>query len=174
MIPHWSACGQKIKSAVLMLLVTHKQKPNGGPALLVLTKRSMNVRTHKGQIGLPGGKREDQDNHPIDTAIREAYEEINAKPDLMRIHGGLEPIATLDNSYVLPVIASTTQEPTTFKKNDEVSEIILAPWTYFDIQSTEEFSFTIFGKTRHSYLFRYKHHNVWGLTASILANAGLH
>lgn len=173
MIPHWGACDQNIKSAVLILFVKASDNPNGH-ASLVLTKRSMNVRTHKGQIGLPGGKREDQDKHPIDTAIREAKEEINAKPDLICVHGGLEPIATLDRSYVLPIIASSTQDPSTFKKNDEVSEIILAPWTYFDIQSTDEFSFTIFGKSRNSYLFRYQEHAVWGLTASILANAGLH
>ncbi|MFY7930834.1 MAG: hypothetical protein ACOVS5_18345, partial [Oligoflexus sp.] len=55
-------------SAVLCLFI-----PPQAPSLevrVVFTQRSAMVRTHRGQIGFPGGRREIQDRSPIATALR--------------------------------------------------------------------------------------------------------
>jgi len=58
-------------SAVMMLIM----EKNGEPHLL-LTKRSDLVRTHKGEISLPGGKKDLIDENILETAFRETFEEV--------------------------------------------------------------------------------------------------
>ena len=59
-----------LRSAVLAALFEED-----GEAQLVLTRRSMSLRHHRGEIALPGG-RCDLDETPTETALREAQEEI--------------------------------------------------------------------------------------------------
>ena len=47
-----------------------------GQTLLLLTKRSEKLRSHSGQVSFPGGKQDAQDQSSLDTALREAREEI--------------------------------------------------------------------------------------------------
>ena len=43
---------------------------------VILTRRSMNMKNHSGQISFPGGKFEEEDKSLDTTALREANEEI--------------------------------------------------------------------------------------------------
>ena len=47
-----------------------------GQTLLLLTKRSEKLRSHSGQVSFPGGKQDEQDQSCLETALREAREEI--------------------------------------------------------------------------------------------------
>src|SRR5690606_35928059 len=47
---------------------------------LVLTLRHRNLRAHGGQVAFPGGVREEEDDSPEATALREAEEEISLNP----------------------------------------------------------------------------------------------
>lgn len=48
-----------------------------------------------GEVALPGGKREDGDADDIETALREAQEEIGLDPALVDVVAVLEPFVTL-------------------------------------------------------------------------------
>ncbi|NCC94309.1 MAG: nickel pincer cofactor biosynthesis protein LarC, partial [Opitutae bacterium] len=58
------------QSAVLVTLYPHE-----GKMRMILLVRPANLRRHPGQIGFPGGAREERDLAPVDTALREASEE---------------------------------------------------------------------------------------------------
>src|SRR5438309_11875519 len=61
---------------------------------IVLTKRSMQVETHKGQISFPGGYREATDFDLLHTALREAEEEVGIRGTDVTVLGRLAPVTT--------------------------------------------------------------------------------
>ena len=62
-------------SAVLVPIILHPE-----PKIL-LTKRLEKLKDHAGQISFPGGKIEKNDMSPIETALREANEEVGLRYD---------------------------------------------------------------------------------------------
>nr|WP_233608667.1 CoA pyrophosphatase [Nocardia stercoris] len=72
--------------------------PGGLPADadVLLTQRAATLRQHRGQVAFPGGARDDGDDWPIGTALREAQEETGLDP------AGVEPFAVLKKIFVPP------------------------------------------------------------------------
>ncbi len=67
-----------------------------GPELMVLfIQRTEQVKTHRGQISFPGGKRDGIDPNPLATALREAQEEIGLPPAKVRVLGYLGRLTTV-------------------------------------------------------------------------------
>jgi 8-oxo-dGTP pyrophosphatase MutT (NUDIX family) len=100
--------GQAItrRSAVLVALFEE-----AGETHLVLTRRSFSMREHRGEIALPGG-RSDADETPIDTALREAREEVGIDASAVRVVGWLSPIVTLAlGSAIWPVVGFLDARP---------------------------------------------------------------
>lgn len=166
--PDWDQFEEQRPSAVLCLLTrstTHQH------ASVVLTKRSTFVRTHKGQIGFPGGRVEDQDKNPVETALRESMEEVGLDANRVVIHGSLPWIRALDHQLIIPILGSTDVEPGALQANCEVEDIISVPWSIFCKDNAQSFGFTMFGKRRQSILYRYEDLRIWGLTAQMLSDA---
>jgi len=72
---------------------------------ILLTKRTQKVETHKGQISFPGGFFEISDKTLLETALREAYEEVGLQRERIRVLGRLEPVATLGGVVIYPWVA---------------------------------------------------------------------
>jgi 8-oxo-dGTP pyrophosphatase MutT (NUDIX family) len=71
---------------------------------LILTERRHDLRRHGGEISFPGGRREPGENL-VDTALREAEEEIGLPRDAVRVVGAIQPISTVVTGYkVVPVV----------------------------------------------------------------------
>ncbi|XP_052200741.1 nudix hydrolase 15, mitochondrial-like isoform X2 [Diospyros lotus] len=64
------------RAAVLICLF----EGDDGDLRVILTKRSSRLSTHSGEVALPGGKAEEGDADDVETAIREAKEEIGVTP----------------------------------------------------------------------------------------------
>lgn len=69
------------KSAVLICLFEGKE----GELRVILTKRSSTLSSHSGEVALPGGKLDQGDAHEVETALREAKEEIGLDPSLVNV-----------------------------------------------------------------------------------------
>ena len=73
---------------------------------VVLTKRPDTMPTHAGHISFPGGRPDPGDDGPLDTAVREANEEVGIVAEQVEVLGYLSPIDTVEYSLlVVPVVA---------------------------------------------------------------------
>ena len=94
------------RSAVLLALFEED-----GETHVVLTRRSSNLRAHRGEIALPGG-RSDAGETPIATALREAHEEVGIVPASVTTIGWLSPIvAFASGSAIWPVVGLLAERP---------------------------------------------------------------
>ncbi|XP_021289698.1 uncharacterized protein LOC110420641 [Herrania umbratica] len=76
------------RAAVLICLFEGKQ----GELRVILTKRSMKLSSHPGDVALPGGKMEEGDDDDSATALREAMEEIGLDSHLVQVVANLAHI----------------------------------------------------------------------------------
>lgn len=144
----------------------------GIEAHIVLIRRTTNLSSHKGQIGLPGGHKDPEDQNPTITALRELEEEIGLAKSKVNVHGQLPSTNTIDGNVVVPIICSTLVSADHFKPSEsEVADIFTAPWSTFSRSQSDQFHFNLFGVKKESCLFRVGRNNVWGLTAKILYSA---
>ncbi|KAI0337852.1 hypothetical protein BDW22DRAFT_1339094, partial [Trametopsis cervina] len=95
-------------AAVLVLLY---EKPGSGLRVL-LTTRAKTLRTHPGQTALPGGRMDDTDSSIVETAYREAFEEVGLPLNHPGLHTLclLRPFVAWTRSLVLvtPVVSLLT------------------------------------------------------------------
>lgn len=76
-----------------------------GAVRIVLTKRPDTMPTHAGHISLPGGRAHPADTGPVDTALREAHEEVGIEPSSVEVLGFLPPIDTVEfKPWVVPIV----------------------------------------------------------------------
>ncbi|CAE6507758.1 unnamed protein product [Rhizoctonia solani] len=89
-------------AAVLLLLFVRD-----GHLRVLLTTRSKHLRSHPGDVALPGGKTDPMDASPVATALREAHEEIGLPAPSPAVHilGLLSPFVSYYRLAVTPVIA---------------------------------------------------------------------
>ncbi|KAJ3117292.1 hypothetical protein HK100_000853 [Physocladia obscura] len=73
---------------------------------VVLTRRASLLRTHGGEVSLPGGRMEPHDADVTCTALREAHEEIGLDPARAAVLSVHKPAASLHGVLVTPVAAS--------------------------------------------------------------------
>jgi 8-oxo-dGTP pyrophosphatase MutT (NUDIX family) len=66
----------------------------------VFTKRRDDLKRHPGEISFPGG-RQDPGETLLETALREAHEEIGLPPGAVDVLGALEPTPTFVTNYAI-------------------------------------------------------------------------
>lgn len=171
-LDHWPVPMHSRASAVLMLFIPDLV-PNS-PARIVFTRRSTLVRTHKGQIGFPGGRREETDASPVATALRETHEEIGLPPEAVEVLGMLPALPGMDRRSVVPIVGFSRVDLLTLAANaDEVAELFALPWPLFSPAAMHNLRFNVFGCWRETPYFPASGYHIWGLTAWILKNAEL-
>lgn len=99
--PAYPDPGERQMAAVLAPLF---EDPDG-EVRVILTKRPDTMPTHAGHIAFPGGRPDPEDSSPVDTALREAHEEVGIEPSRVEVLGFLPPVDTVEFSpMVLPVV----------------------------------------------------------------------
>lgn len=111
------------QSAVLIPLVSINNTLS-----VILTVRSEKLTTHKGQISFPGG-RMNNDETIIETALREAMEEIHLQTEYVTVIGRLSTLyVPPSNSIIHPIIALIQEKhPQFLAQPSEVDEIFTVP-----------------------------------------------
>ncbi len=108
-------------SAVLVPLSWKENEPS-----VIVTKRSMTVEHHKGEISFPGGRAEETDRDIFFTALREAEEEIGLKPDDVDVIGLLDDHISIMGYHITPVVGAVPY-PYHFSINSESETILCVP-----------------------------------------------
>lgn len=94
------------RSAVLVALFEVE-----GDTRVVLTRRSMGLRAHRGEVALPGGRGEPGESAWA-TALREAHEEVGLDPARVAPVGRLTGLSTIAaRSAIVPVVGALDAEP---------------------------------------------------------------
>lgn len=151
--------------SVLILLYEEE-----GKILFPLTKRPDYLGTHGGQISLPGGKAEPGES-TIDTALREAEEEIGVSAKQVEILGTLSEFFVIPSNFmVTPVVGFLKGSPVFNPDPKEVVKILhgsLDELVLDDAVRTKE----ILAAKMFPMLaphFEIEEEVVWGATAMIL------
>ena len=136
---------------------------------LLFTKRSEEVKYHKGEISFPGGVVDEEDLELINTALREAHEEIGLKENDVQIIGVLDDIVTITEFIVTPIVGLFPY-PYPFKVSEvEIAELIEVPLgSLLDEDSFSEREIFRGGQKEIVYAYQYGNHIIWGATARIL------
>jgi len=166
---------------------------------VLLTRRSNKLRSHSGEVCLPGGKNDVGETN-IETALRESDEEIGLKRDsVVKVLGEMPPRLSAHLLSVTPMVCiierpildkkrtrSSAKSDKTFDDGTfvvtpnphEVESVFTVPLKLFH-QSSPQHSFydytTFYNYTVRIHEFQYKfdgnEYCIWGLTAHILIHA---
>jgi 8-oxo-dGTP pyrophosphatase MutT (NUDIX family) len=158
--------GEGVPAAVLIGMV---ERP-GGPSI-VLTERTGHLRDHAGQISFPGGRVEPGDQTLVETALREAREEIGLDPERIEILGALAPYVTITGFRIHPVVG-WMERPMHFQPDPtEVADVFEVPLAFvLDPANHRRQSYRRGRLTRGYYVLPYEGRFIWGATAGILVN----
>lgn len=136
---------------------------------IILTQRSNNLPSHAGQISFPGGKVDTKDQSPVETAYREANEEIGLSREEIEHLGYLDITTTGTNFMILPVVASISNNFVPKLNNDEVESLIHLPLNYIaDVNNLKTMNKVINGEDRTFFVYEYDNYFIWGATARLL------
>lgn len=153
------------KSAVLMLLY-----PIDNEVYFPLILRNSYDGFHSNEVGFPGGKFEETDESLIQTALREAQEEIGLNPEEIEILGTLTEVYIGPSNFnVLPVVGYLPYRPDFVPDSREVQQIFELKLDYFsdpNIVGCSEIS--IPGDLVTTPYYEVNGHKVWGATAKII------
>ena len=130
-----------------------------------MTERSNSLPSHPGEVTFPGGKKEEQDQNLMYTALREAAEEISINPDKVKILGNLDPLESRFGLSVTPYIGVLGENFELQANPDEVAEIFHLPLSFFKNEPSIKRGVTNFkGETFDTPVIIYENHEIWGLT----------
>lgn len=142
---------------------------------VILTRRTQTVADHKGQVSFPGGRSDPDDQSPAGTALREAQEEIGLNPETVRVLGTLEPLYTISNYLVTPVIGEIPWATSFTTQPNEVERVFSIPLSWladpghFEVRQ-REVNFSIWTEPqilRVVYFNEYDSEVLWGVSAEI-------
>ncbi|KAJ3274980.1 hypothetical protein HDU76_010660, partial [Blyttiomyces sp. JEL0837] len=169
---------QDRRAAVLVGLL---RNPHTDNFEVILTERSLRLRTHGGEVALPGGRKDDTDPSLLHTALRESAEEIGLDPTCFHHLATFDPLVSKHQLLVTPIVGLITQDPSkppiSFLLNpDEVEHVFKVPLEFF--LSGNCHRHMQFGVWRaHGFDWNDPEHGrtflIFGLTAAILVNIAI-
>ncbi|MBQ5415197.1 MAG: CoA pyrophosphatase [Firmicutes bacterium] len=169
------------RSAVIIPLI----KTDSGTEVL-FEVRSPGVGRQPGDVCFPGGARQNNES-PVQTAVREACEELLIKPEQLEIIGPSDMFHN-ESLLVCPFAAWLKDYSGTFSK-DEVSEVFTVPLQHFIDnepfmcrsrmvrERDEDFPYELISggkdykwppRIDDELFYRLEGHTLWGITARIL------
>ena len=135
----------------------------------LLTQRTHQVETHKGQISFPGGIQEAADADLLHTALRETWEEIGLARQAIQVLGEFDEYLSITGLIVTPFAAWIGGMFDLAPNPDEVGEILRVPFSIFqDGRYLRTETRVRLGVERKIYFYNFQGKEVWGLTAQII------
>jgi 8-oxo-dGTP pyrophosphatase MutT (NUDIX family) len=97
---------------------------------VLYTLRSQELPSHKGQVAFPGGKHSEEDRSLMETALREAEEEVGIVPGDVEVLGSLDDVYTMATDYVITPYVGLLPPRYEFTANpSEVSDLFTVSLT---------------------------------------------
>lgn len=136
---------------------------------MLLTRRSDELASHRGQVSFPGGKRDETDPSATANALREAEEEIGLDPRRVEILGYLDDYPTISRYRVTPVVGLVEGPVAPVIQMTEVAEAFEVPLErVLDPAAYVRRSLTREGLVIPFYELDWAPQRIWGVTAGML------
>lgn len=179
---HSKAIGEFSKSAVMILLVDDEEELS-----IVFEVRAHKLRSQPGDVCLPGGKVE-LDENPREASIRETMEELNLERDQIEIIGDMDyyisPYGNIMYAFVgklkygeidpnkdevhsifkVPLKLFLENEPLLYKM--EIGPVNQEGFPFHLINGGKDYAFR--KGYLDEYFYEYKNYVIWGFTAQII------
>jgi 8-oxo-dGTP pyrophosphatase MutT (NUDIX family) len=154
------------RAAVLVPVVL---EPEGGR--VVYTLRTGGLEDHAGQVSFPGGSPEPRDGSLLATALREAEEEIDLRPDAVEIVGELEEMYIPPSRFLVrPFVGLLSEETELALAPEEVEAIFSVSLEEFmSPGALEKVIWEREGRPHEVPVFAVGGHEIWGATAAMTA-----
>ena len=174
--------GEFNKSAVLILLMEHEEELS-----IVFEVRAHKLRSQPGDVCLPGGKIEPDEN-PREASIRETMEELNLERDQIEIIGDMDYYISPYGNIIYAFVGKLKYGKINPDK-DEVHNIFKVPLKFFlenepllykmeiGPVNQEGFPFHLINGGKNysfrkgyldEYFYQYNNYVIWGFTAQII------
>jgi 8-oxo-dGTP pyrophosphatase MutT (NUDIX family) len=151
-------------AAVLLLIVNRAPEPT-----VVFTQRTTHLADHAGQISFPGGRHHPEDRDAVDTALREAHEEIGLERQRVQILGRMPEYRTV-TAYAVTPIVGWIEPPLEYTPDPrEVDAVFEVPLGFLLDRANHRHETAFFkGRTRKFWAIPFGDHYIWGATAGML------
>ena len=149
------------------VLVLFAEDPEEG-LQLVLTRRRRDLRSHPGQLSFPGGRVDDEDDDVVQTALREAAEEMALRPDTVTVLGrGRVFYLPPSRFWVAPVVGWWDEPHHLVANPDEVDEVLRVPVR--QLLDPERFRAVPLSAGGSTWAWQLEDDLLWGATAIVTA-----
>jgi 8-oxo-dGTP pyrophosphatase MutT (NUDIX family) len=158
--------GDALKPAAVLVPLVERDEMT-----VLLTRRTEHLRAHAGQISFPGGRVEADDRDAVETALREAEEEIGLARQNVEIAGFLDSYETRTGFHITPVVGFVRPGFELTLDGYEVAEAFEVPLDFlFDPANHQRHSRMHDGARRYYFAMPYRGYYIWGATAGMLMN----
>jgi 8-oxo-dGTP pyrophosphatase MutT (NUDIX family) len=119
-----------------------------------------------------------KDRDIIQTALREAWEEIGIPESSVEVLGLGDDLPTPTGFIITPIVGLISNLPRLTINTDEVAQVFQVPLTFFTAPGNGKRELRDFrGEKREVWYYEYEGHVIWGATAmivrSLLHTAGM-
>lgn len=135
------------------------------PPKLLLTLRASHLTSHQGEVAFPGGKRDPEDDDIIQTALREAHEEVGLEPTEVQVLGVMDQVVSRFGYLVTPVLGVIKPGLDHVASPDELDAVFEVPLDLFRQRPSKYFER---GNIRIP-SYDYDDFHIWGLTSMMIA-----
>ena len=139
---------------------------------VLLTLRKEYNGVHSKQVSFPGGKFEDGDENLLNTALREAKEEVGIKINQVEIISNLTDLYIPPSNFLVsPYLAFTSNRPSFQIQEDEVEQLIEIPLSELFDENNKSIKEVLLsdGNTIEVPCYLAQDNVVWGATAMIIS-----
>jgi 8-oxo-dGTP pyrophosphatase MutT (NUDIX family) len=154
------------RSAVLAAWYLRDDEP-----YVLCTRRSWNLRTHRGEVSFPGGGEEAGDASLHETALREAWEEVGLDPASVEVLGELDHLTTVTSDrFIVPVVGLLDAPPVGLvAQESEVEQILEVPLSaLLHPDAFREERWGSLGIDHPIAFFEIEGDTIWGATGAML------
>lgn len=153
------------RAAVLVPLVEAS-----GALSLLLTVRAATLRSHAGQVALPGGRLEPGEDS-VDAALRETREEVGLEVTRDAVLGELSDHPSPAGYVARPVVARVAWPQTLRPDPREVAEAFLVPLDELRAVTPRSEVRELRPETRRRiFFYRWRDREIWGFTGNVIRN----
>ncbi len=149
--------------AAVLIAITNEADPK-----ILLTRRSLYMNNHAGEVSFPGGKRDPNDTSNIAVALREAWEETALNPFDVTLLGDLPMERSKSGILVKPVVGLIPPEVSLIAQPTEIDRIFFASVKDMMYSKPSPYEVRLARQSIYFPSIRVENEVVWGLTARIL------